>query len=31
MLLGLKKLKKNKIATHIDLWKYAQILTIQSP
>jgi len=30
MLLGLKKLKnKIKIATHMDLWKYGQILTIQ--
>ncbi len=27
---GIKKLKnKIKIATHIDLWKYGQILTIQ--
>jgi hypothetical protein len=30
MLLGQKKLKKKtKITTHMDLWKYGQILTIQ--
>jgi hypothetical protein len=26
---GTKKLKKNKNATHMDLWTYDQILTIQ--
>jgi hypothetical protein len=31
LLLGQKKMKKKKkkIATHMDLWKYGQILTIQ--
>jgi hypothetical protein len=26
---GTKKLKKNKIVTHMDLWKYCQILNIK--
>jgi hypothetical protein len=29
MLLGQKNWKTNKIATHMDLWKYGQILPIQ--
>jgi hypothetical protein len=29
MLLGQINWKKTKIATHMDLWKYGQILTIQ--
>ncbi len=28
---GTKIEKQTKIATHMDLWKYGQILTIQSP
>jgi hypothetical protein len=31
MLLGQNFEKINKIATHMDLWKYGQILTIQKP
>jgi hypothetical protein len=30
MLLGQKIEKKTKIATHMDLWKYDQILIIQN-
>jgi hypothetical protein len=29
MFLGQKNWRKKKIATHMDLWKYGQILTIQ--